>query len=214
MQNKLILLALSVFVVYANATLGLDLSFWQGDVSLNTWKCLRGSGYQFAIVQVWKQSGEPNPWAVSDIKRAYAAGFLHVDAYIFPKTSISPEDQVKRSIDLLRSQGAGNFGMIWIDVESKAAWGNCDQNVAYLNRLINQIKNMGVKPGIYSSSSQWSAIMCGRGGFSNIPLWYAHYDNNPSFSDFRSFGGWSKPAIKQYKGDTKQCGINIDANFY
>ena len=22
------------------------------------------------------------------------------------------------------------------------------------------------------------------------PLWYAHYDNNPSFSDFTEFAGW------------------------
>ena len=30
---------------------------------------------------------------------------------------------------------------------------------------------------------------------------YAHYDASPSFSDFVSFGGWTKPAIKQYAGD-------------
>jgi hypothetical protein len=24
----------------------------------------------------------------------------------------------------------------------------------------------------------------------NMPLWYAHYDNNPSFTDFAAFGGW------------------------
>jgi hypothetical protein len=24
-------------------------------------------------------------------------------------------------------------------------------------------------------------------------LWYARYDGEPSFSDFRSFGGWTKP---------------------
>ena len=34
---------------------------------------------------------------------------------------------------------------------------------------------------------------------SNRQLWYAHYDNNPSFSDFSPFGGWSKPAIKQVR---------------
>ena len=34
-------------------------------------------------------------------------------------------------------------------------------------------------------------------GGAKYPLWYAHYDNNPSFSDFTPFGGWTKPAIKQ-----------------
>ena len=39
-----------------------------------------------------------------------------------------------------------------------------------------------------------------------LPKRYAHYDNNPSFSDFSPFGGWSKPSIKQYAGDATECG--------
>ena len=31
----------------------------------------------------------------------------------------------------------------------------------------------------------------------DMPLWYAHYDNIPSFSDFSSFGGWTTPYAKQ-----------------
>lgn len=43
---------------------------------------------------------------------------------------------------------------------------------------------------------------------------YAHYDGKPSFSDFRPFGGWSKPAIKQYAGDKTECGAGVDLNYY
>ena len=49
---------------------------------------------------------------------------------------------------------------------------------------------------------------------SSVPLWYAHYDNNPSFSDYRQIGGWTKPAIKQYVGDASECGVGVDKNFY
>jgi hypothetical protein len=42
----------------------------------------------------------------------------------------------------------------------------------------------------------------------------AHYDNSPSFGDFRSFGGWTRPAIKQYVGDASLCGIGVDKNWY
>ena len=45
-------------------------------------------------------------------------------------------------------------------------------------------------------------------------LWYAHYDNSPSFSDFAAFGGWTKPNIKQFQGDTTLCGAGVDKNFY
>jgi hypothetical protein len=48
-----------------------------------------------------------------------------------------------------------------------------------------------------------------------MPLWYAHYENepNPSFSDFTSFGGWSTPSYKQFKGTTTVCGMGIDENY-
>jgi hypothetical protein len=45
-------------------------------------------------------------------------------------------------------------------------------------------------------------------------LWYAHYDDNPSFSDFAAFGGWAHPSIKQFAGTTSLCGAGVDKNFY
>ncbi len=45
------------------------------------------------------------------------------------------------------------------------------------------------------------------------PLWYAHYDGSASFSDFSAFGGWTKPHMKQYQGDTTLCGAGVDKNF-
>jgi hypothetical protein len=63
----------------------------------------------------------------------------------------------------------------------------------------------------------WQSIF---GSFTACPsvasqqLWYAHYDNSASFSDFAAFGGWTKPAIKQFQGDTTLCGAGVDKNFY
>lgn len=48
---------------------------------------------------------------------------------------------------------------------------------------------------------------------SNIPLWYIHYDNNSSFSDFQTFGGWTQPTMKQFIGDVKECGVVLNKNF-
>ena len=56
--------------------------------------------------------------------------------------------------------------------------------------------------------------MCNTSQFSKYQLWYAHYDNNPSFSDFKSFGGWTKPNIKQYAGTTNICSTSIDKDYY
>jgi GH25 family lysozyme M1 (1,4-beta-N-acetylmuramidase) len=73
----------------------------------------------------------------------------------------------------------------------------------------------GVKCGVYSSSAQWASIF-GSSSFvygNELPLWYAHYDNKETFSDFTAFGGWSVPHIKQYAGDVTLCNIEVDRNY-
>ena len=63
----------------------------------------------------------------------------------------------------------------------------------------------------------WQSIMGSNNacpGVANVQLSYAHYDGSASFSDFKAFGGWTKPAIKQYKGDTTLCGAGVDLNYY
>lgn len=92
-------------------------------------------------------------------------------------------------------------------------------NCAFLDALVNAFKNSGKLVGIYSSLYQWESIFGNRANcpfFTGLPLWYAHYDNDPSFNDYAkySFGGWSKPSIKQYVGDTSACGVGIDLNYY
>ncbi len=68
--------------------------------------------------------------------------------------------------------------------------------------MANQGKARGVNLGVYTSKSQWTPITGSSTKMAGYPLWYAHYDNNPSFSDFSAFGGWTKPAIKQYAGES------------
>lgn len=73
---------------------------------------------------------------------------------------------------------------------------------------------MGIRSGIYTSHSQWTPITDDSHEFASSTLWYPHYDNNPSFSDFVSFGGWTHPSIKQFIGTTSLCGVGVDKNFY
>jgi GH25 family lysozyme M1 (1,4-beta-N-acetylmuramidase) len=220
MFKLLIILFLSVFlscnITSVEAVRGLDLSVYQGEVSISAWRCLRQSGYEFAIVQAYQSKGVVNPYVVTDIARAREAGFKYIDIYIFPdfhKGIGSAASQVKEAVDFVRGHGQ-NFGMLWIDIEGPEYWGKCADNIAFLRAMVAGAEKMGVKLGIYTSKTQWDPIGCGSTEFSRFPLWYPHYDNNPSFSDFRPFGGWTKPSIKQYTGTTSICGTQIDQNFY
>lgn len=70
--------------------------------------------------------------------------------------------------------------------------------------------------GVYSSLVQWQSIF-GDLRFSyrssELPLWYAHYDGRPSFSDFKPFAGWEKPHAKQYSDSGNKCSASYDINW-
>lgn len=47
-----------------------------------------------------------------------------------------------------------------------------------------------------------------------LPPLFPLRSNNPSFSDWSDFGGWTRPSIKQYQGDITKCGAGVDVNWY
>eukprot|EP01086_Lenisia_limosa_P010976 TRINITY_DN35_c0_g1_i2.p2 TRINITY_DN35_c0_g1~~TRINITY_DN35_c0_g1_i2.p2 ORF type:complete len:114 (+),score=24.33 TRINITY_DN35_c0_g1_i2:190-531(+) len=104
--------------------------------------------------------------------------------------------------------------MIWIDVEGTQYWKDHTYNRQFVSQLVGALGHHGHKIGMYTSKYQWEPIMGSYTFGGNLPLWYAHYDNVQSFNDFRAFGGWKKPAIKQFKGTTNICGASIDKSFY
>ena len=109
--------------------------------------------------------------------------------------------------------------MIWLDIEGSQYWtGNTTSNKTWYQSLLNACDSTaGVTCGIYSSSVQWQAIF-GSTSYcygSTHQLWYAHYDNVASFSDFVPFACWTTAQLwgKQYKGDVTQCSMGIDVDY-
>ncbi len=212
--------ALSALVMTAlfaatQATQGVDVS-----QLVNNWSCLKGAGYNFAIPRAWKSYGAFDSNSITNIHNARAAGIQFVDVYMFPCRGQSATNQVN---SLISSLGSANYGQVWLDIEtnpsSGCSWASYSgsSNCAYVTELVNAVKAHGKVPGIYSNYYMWESIMGGAkncAALSGVTLWYAHYDNSPSFSDFKSFGGWSHPNIKQYKGDTTACGVGVDLNYY
>ena len=197
-----------VILLAAIATKGIDFST---AISVSTLQCLSKDGYTFAIPRGYCSYGAIDPNVNSNIEHAKSAGFAHVDAYIFPCVSCG---NAAGQIDSFVSSVHG-YGMAWYDVEVYKWSSNQETNRNFITAAINQLKAKGVKPGIYTSLNSWGTIV-GKSwaGVSSCPLWYPHYDNNPSFSDFSAYGGWTKPAIKQYAGDKTVCGAGVDLNFY
>ena len=114
---------------------------------------------------------------------------------------------------MIQNLSKSNYSQIWIDMETNTSpgcgWGKDYQaNCQFTEQLVSAAKKSGKKVGIYASIYMWTTIMGGVNNcpkFVNLPVWYAHYDGIKNFSDFKAFGGWTKPYAKQFKGTTSLC---------
>ena len=124
-------------------------------------------------------------------------------------------------VNYLKANCSGSWnGMIWLDIEGTQYWtGSTTSNRTWYQSLVNACGALSssYRCGVYASSYQWSSIFGSTSysyGLSTTPqIWYAHYDNLAAFSDFTSFGGWTKPWAKQYKGTTTLCSFGVDVNY-
>lgn len=211
-----IALFIAALIGIASATDGGDVSQYYG---ASTFQCCRNNGWNFVIVRSYCSYGAPDANAPATLAQAKAAGIPYRDVYHFPcMGKVSAAKQVADNFANVR----GQFGMMWFDVETNPSPGcgfssSQAANCQFLRELIAAGNSHGIKMGIYSSSYMWSSIMGNGytvGAASGLPIWYAHYDGARTFSDFRPFGGWTRPAIKQYADHVGMCGINADANWY
>ncbi|KAJ3447335.1 lysozyme protein [Anaeramoeba flamelloides] len=221
------LLFVSLFVIFAllyietESTLGLDISTTDcGEITLDQWKCHVNEGKEFAIVEAFRGGYQIGEHLVECVANAWKAGMKHVDVYVFMcpncRGNNPPETAVKTIVNYLSEHNV-KYGMMWFDIElCTGCWNSASENAQWIKRAVDQAKSMGVNVGIYSSHYEWGATVGSYEGFKDLPQWYAHYDNNPSFSDSWAYqyGGWTKPSIKQYNDHSTNCYTNVDVDYY
>jgi GH25 family lysozyme M1 (1,4-beta-N-acetylmuramidase) len=200
-----------------SAEYGVDISTTQ---STSTMSCFKSNGFgSYIIPRGYKSSGYVDSNVCTNLNNAKSAGIPVRDVYMFPcpTCSKSASSQVNELVSYLKSNcNSGWSGRVWLDIEGSQYWlGSSTSNKSWYESLVDSCKSSGARCGVYSNKSQWQEIF-GSSSYSygsSLPLWYAHYDNNPSFSDFSTFGGWRSPHAKQYKGDTTLCSAGVDKNY-
>ena len=194
--------------------LPLTFGFSGVDVSsyVDTWSCIKSHGHEFAIIRGYQSFGAVDPNAARTIEAAKKAGIKSVDTYFFPCV---PCGNPTHQADAFWSALGGKFDKVWLDIEVYHWSSDKTSNREFITSLADRLASKGAKIGIYTSLYNWSSIV-GEDwkDMSKYHLWYAHYDGNPSFSDFQAFGGWSKPSIKQYNGGTDLCSASVDLDWY
>lgn len=101
---------LVLLICSCQATLGVDLIFFQGNVSVGTWQCLAQQGYQFAIVQATAgSSGRVNPYIADVLRNVRNAGIQFADIYVFLHYPNDAAGQIADVVNNIASQGASDL---------------------------------------------------------------------------------------------------------
>jgi len=206
------LLFLSLYVAGVFSVRGVDLS---EPCAETAFRCMKTAGYDSAVIRVYQSNGRVDPNGHTTVEHSRAAGMTRTDVYMFPCHSCGDGGaQVRAAVDNLRSNNA-SYGTFWFDIEGPQYWSTDKaSNSAFFEAMVTEAKSLDQHIGVYTSASQWDPIMGAYRGGASYPLWYAHYDGNPSFNDFAPFGGWTKPDMKQFRGTTTLCGCGVDLNYY
>ncbi len=198
------------------AQYGIDIST---AVSSSSASCFVSGGYSYVVPRGYRSTGAVDTNVCTSLNNAKNAGIPYRDVYLFPQPTgtKSASTQMGELVNYLNANCKASWsGRVWLDIEGTSYWSTSySTNKNFYQALVDSCAAHGVRCGVYSSYYQWQSIFGSTSycyGSSN-PLWYAHYDNNPSFSDFSTFGCWSTPHAKQYVGDATVCSMGVDKNY-
>jgi GH25 family lysozyme M1 (1,4-beta-N-acetylmuramidase) len=188
-----------------HAVFAVDISHWELASSEAEMDCFWDSGVRHVI------SGTQN----EDITRQQLAVAVRrgmsVDAYVYLYWNGNTAAQVTEAFRRVRGFP---IQRMWLDIEERPHGLGSREMIAQIQEALDTCRAEGtVECGFYTGSGFWYEGTGNTTLFSDVPLWFAHYDGRTSLSDWptESFGGWTAPVAKQFS-DGPLCGMAADEN--
>jgi len=202
----------------AGAVQGVDVASYQHPqgAAIN-WADVAAAGLGFAAVKVTEGDYYVNPYAVSDLAQARAAG-LTVAAYAFaiPNGNGASTSPATQADYLLTALGADASSMpLMLDIEYDPYTGTDHTNecyglspsamVTWISGFTTEIQaRTGQQPVIYTPPAWWKTCTGSASGFGQDPLWVPAYTSGkaPALP-----GGWARWSVWQYTSSGTVSGI-------
>jgi len=178
-------------------------------------ECLQASGLSFVIPRGYRSVGVVDTNFVASLITAQTAG-MSGSVYLFPCPTCtkSAAAQVNELIDAIGKAGVVP-DLIWLDIEGPQYWHKtAAANEKFMGELLTAAAKTGFPLGIYSNHKEWANIFGDEtyAPCQELPLWYPRFNYVPLVTGYQPFGGWEKPALKQYLDLKTLCGITTDLN--
>jgi GH25 family lysozyme M1 (1,4-beta-N-acetylmuramidase) len=191
---------------------GLDVAGYQHPVSKSYpngqpigWSSVAAAGYGFVAVKATEGDYYVNPWAVTDMNAAKAAG-LSVTPYHFAIPNASGGTaQAQYTLEYSGYQPGTKMLPLMLDIEYDPYASSDHTNICYgltpaqmtawVGGFVNTVKSItGLYPVIYTTANWWNTCTGGSTAFGADPMWVAAY----GFTSPPMPAGWSAWTIWQY----------------
>ena len=157
------------------------------------WHAVAASGQSFTVIKATESTTYTNPYAMSDVTGARAAGLV-VGVYHFADPSVSATAQA----DFFARQVNGFGGTMLppaLDLEVTGGLASAAL-ITWTNAFLTRLQqDTGRVPMIYTGPSFWTTRMAGSKAFARYPLWEAHWTASPQPLPV---GGWPSWTLWQY----------------
>jgi len=176
----------------------------QPDILTNeTAKCFVDADVSFLLGRAYFEIGKVDHNFVNNSWIALEAGIKRVYPFVYPSLYVSPTDQVKAVVDLLRGT---NFEYIFIDIDIRSWREPKNMNVETMRELINGYTRAGYKVGIIATRYMWEQAFGNWHLEGRYSLIYESLDGRRDFKHFKPFGGFKHPVGKHYT-NKNLCGV-------
>ena len=210
--------ALTTTAVLPGYEQGVDVASWQhpSGAAIN-WSQVAASGIRFAAVKTTEGAYYQNPYALSDLAGARAAGLSPVAyAFAIPNGNGSSSDPAAQADYLLNFLGTESSTVpVMLDIEYNPYGAECyglntTAMVSWISAFDAEIQaKTGRLPIIYTPPGWWSACTGGSAAFSQLPLWVPDYSSSGSPS---LPAGWTSSTFWQYTSSGTVTGIQDPAH--
>lgn len=193
--------------------------------TLSQLQCIKQAGYCAVFVRAYNPAGQGSFDTSScvTIQNAYKAG-LGIEIYMTPQP-VSNKQGYQQLDEIIQGLTARAITVraIWIQVTSPTNWpNNANSNINFINSIVSRARQSGLTVGIYTSYYDWNQITTGWSNIGNdVLLWYWNVysggvtgETPANFNDFRKFGCWTAPSVKQFAQDETVCGITVNRDVY
>ena len=194
----------------AGAKQGVDVASIQHAGGAINWAKVARSGIRFAAIKATEGDYYQNPYALSDLAAARAAG-LRTMAYAFavPNGNGSSASPVTQANYLLSY--AGTSVPVALDIEYNPYGGECyglsaKAMVKWIASFDSEVRaKTGHLPVIYTPPAWWQTCTGGSAAFGRVPLWVPDYTtgDSPALP-----AGWANWRIWQYTSAGTVPGIH------